>query len=275
MSLDKNDYQEPVCPFDFSQWKEEPAVRQIPVGRVLEKLDEHYSRSDYAAAVRLAEYWIGEAKYGNDLRGEFAVRNELMGVFRKTGQREKATDNASLCLELIDRMDMNGSVTHGTALVNAATVYKAFGMPERSLELFRQAEAIYGKELSGSDYRLASLYNNMSVTLCDLGYFEDAASCQEKALDILSRVEDSEGEQAVSWLNLADIYEQSRGAEASEEDVRRCCEKAVELLNSATLPRDGNYAFYCEKCAPVLSYYGFFIAAEELSERAKDIYDRR
>ena len=274
MSLDKNDYQEPVCPFDFSQWKEEPAVRQIPVGRVLEKLDEHYSRSDYAAAVRLADYWIEEARSGNDLRGEFAIRNELMGVFRKTGQKDKAIENASLSLQLIDRMDMNGSVTHGTALVNAATVYKAFGMPERSLELFRQAEAIYGKELNGSDYRLASLYNNMSVTLCNLGYYDEAVSCQEKALDILSRVDDSEGEQAVSWLNLADIYEQSRGAEASEDDVRRCCGKAVELLNAPTLPRDGNYAFYCEKCAPVLSYYGFFMAAEELSERAERIYNR-
>ena len=275
MSLDKNDYQEPVCPFDFSQWKEGPAVRSIPVGRVLEKLDENYSRSDYAAAVRLAEYWIEEAKAGNDLRGEFAVRNELMGIFRKTGQRDKAIENASLCLQLIDRMEMNGSVTHGTALVNAATVCKAFGMPERSLELFKQAVLIYSKELPDDDYRLASLYNNMSVTLCDLGYFEDAARCQEKALDVLSRIEDSEGEQAVSWLNLADVYEQSRGAEASEEEVRRCCEKAVELLNVPTLPRDGNYAFYCEKCAPVLSYYGFFMASDELAERAEEIYRRR
>ena len=274
MSLDKNDYQEPVCPFDFSQWKEEPAVRSIPVGRVLEKLDECYSRSDYAAAVRLAEYWIEEAKAGNDLRGEFAVRNELMGIFRKTAQRDKAIENASLCLQLIDRMEMNGSATHGTALVNAATVYKAFGMPERSLELFKQAVLIYSRELNDDDYRMASLYNNMSVTLCDLGHFEYAAECQEKALDILSRIEDSEGEQAVSWLNLADVYLARKGPEGSEDDVRRCCEKALELLNSPAVPRDGNYAFYCEKCAPVLAYYGFFDAAETLAARAKELYNR-
>ena len=274
MSLDKNDYQEPVCPFDTSQWKSGPRVDPIPVGRVLEKLDECYSRSDYAAAVRLADHWIEEAKAGNDLRGEFAVRNELMGIFRKTAQRDKAIENASVCLQLIDRMEMNGSATHGTALVNAATVYKAFGMPERSLKLFEQAAQIYVRELPDDDYRLAGLYNNMSVTLCDLGHFEDAAACQEKALDILSRIADSEAEQAVSWLNLADILDAQKGTEAAEEEVRRCCEKAVELLDSPTLPRDGNYAFFCEKCAPVLEYYGFFLAAEELAQRAKDIYDR-
>ena len=274
MSLDKNDYQEPVCPFDFSQWKDEPAVRAIPAGRVLEKLDECYSRSDYAAAVRLADYWIEEAKAGKDLRGEFAVRNELMGVFRKTGNKEKAFENAELCMHLIDRMDMKDSATHGTALVNAATVYKAFGMAEKSLELFSEAARIYEKELPKTDFRLAGLYNNMSVTLCDLGYSEQALEHQKKALGILVQIKDTEGEQAVSWLNMADICSSYLGEEEAEERVIECCEKAMDLLNSPELPHDGNYAFYCEKCAPVLQYYGFFEAAEDLEDRAKAIYNR-
>ena len=48
----------------------------------------------------------------------------------------------------------------------------------------------------------------------------------------------------------------------------------MDLLNSPELPHDGNYAFYCEKCAPVLQYYGFFEAAEDLEGRAKAIYNR-
>ena len=274
MPLDKNDYQEPVCPFDFSQWKNEPAVRQIPVSRVLEKLDECYSRSDYAAAVRLAEYWIQEARAGNDLRGEFAVSNELMGIFRKLGQKERALSAADRSLELISLMDMKGSVTEGTALVNAATVNRAFGMPEKSLELFRAAVPIYENGLPAGDYRIAGLYNNMAVTLCSLERYAEAEELLFKALDILRTIKDSEGEQAVSWLNLADLYIARKGPEESEDDVRRCCVNAMELLDSPELPRDGNYAFYCEKCSPVLAYYGFFEASEDLAERAEKIYNR-
>jgi hypothetical protein len=37
--------------------------------------------------------------------------------------------------------------------------------------------------------------------------------------------------------------------------------------------RDGYYAFVCEKCASVFAYYGDFLYAEELEERAKRIYE--
>ena len=50
--------------------------------------------------------------------------------------------------------------------------------------------------------------------------------------------------------------------------------KAAELLDTDTLPRDGNYAYYCEKCAPVFGYYGFFAAEELFSERARSIHER-
>ena len=62
--------------------------------------------------------------------------------------------------------------------------------------------------------------------------------------------------------------------EAAEQEIAELCAKAAELLESEELPRDGQYAFYCEKCAPVFSYYGFFMDAEKFSERARQIYER-
>ncbi len=35
----------------------------------------------------------------------------------------------------------------------------------------------------------------------------------------------------------------------------------------------GYYAFVCESCAPSFSYHGYFMTAEELKKRAKEIYD--
>ena len=40
------------------------------------------------------------------------------------------------------------------------------------------------------------------------------------------------------------------------------------------IPRDGYYAFVCEKCAPAFDYYGYFADAEEAAKKAESIYER-
>ena len=272
MALEREDYQEPRCPFETDQWQREAPVHAIPVNRAIEKLDECYSRGDLAGAERAAKYWISEAQQGRDLRGEFALRNELMGIYRKTGRKEPAIDNAEAALELVRRMGTEGSISEGTALVNAGTVYKAFEMPEKSIELFEKAKVIYEKELE-TDWRLGGLYNNMALTLADLGRYDEAYEMFGKALAEMSRIEGSEAEQAVTWLNLADLAVMQKGLESAENEINDSCAKAVELLD-ADLPRDGNYAFYCVKCAPVFEYYGYFMVADILKARAKEIYER-
>lgn len=274
MSLSKEDYQEPVCAFDTSQWKDKPVVKAIPVNRIIEKLDELYGRNDLPAAVRLADYWIQEARAGNDLSGEFALRNELMGTYRKMGNRGKALENAAAALRLIESMGQKGSISEGTALVNTATVYRAFDMPAESLEFFRKASNIYEAFLKPGDPRLGGLYNNMGVTLSSLGRFDEAIELYFKAIDNMRLTEGSEGEQAVSWLNMADAYYEKLGPEGSEVAVYECCNKAIDLLNTEGLQEDVNYAFYCEKSAPVLGFYGFFAAQEELRIRAEEMYSR-
>ena len=51
-------------------------------------------------------------------------------------------------------------------------------------------------------------------------------------------------------------------------------EAAERLLDDPALPRDGYYAFVCEKCAPTFDYYGYFLVADDLNERARAIYER-
>ena len=48
---------------------------------------------------------------------------------------------------------------------------------------------------------------------------------------------------------------------------------AKKLLDTPTLPQNGYHAFVCEKCAPTFEYYGYFLYANELKERAKRIYE--
>ena len=59
---------------------------------------------------------------------------------------------------------------------------------------------------------------------------------------------------------------------ACEQDVERCLDTALALRDTPSVPRDGYYAFVCEKCAPVFAHYGYFLADEDLRNRAKAIY---
>ena len=273
MDLEREDYQEPHCPFCTDQWQEEAPVHAIPIGRVLEKLDEYYSRDDFPGALRLIDYWMAEAEDGNDLRGQFSLRNELMGIYRKTGKKEQATDNAEKALALIKKIGLERSVTEGTALVNAATVYKAFREPEKSIALFERAKNIYESYLK-EDERLGGLYNNMALTLADLGRLDDSQAMFLKAIESLESIPGTQAQQAISWLNIADVLAEKHGLAAAEDQIAEACQKAAELLDSEEIVKDGEYAYACEKCAPVFGYYGFFMAEEHFSEIARSIHER-
>lgn len=90
----------------------------------------------------------------------------------------------------------------------------------------------------------------------------------------MSKKESGELEVAITYLNLANLEEARLGAEKSEAIVDKYVEKAYELLNKDYLPRNGYYAFVCEKCAPTFGYYGRFLYEKELRDRARDIYER-
>ena len=272
--MEPEDYTDPACPFCTEQYEKEPPVRVLPADRVIRKLDEHLSRNDYAAAERHLRYWLAEAEDGRDLRGEFLVRGELAGLYRKLGRAEDALSQSERTMELVGRLGMENSMDGATAMINRATVLKAFGRAGEALPLFERARAVYESSPAVGPERLGGLYNNYALALTDAGRFGEARALYEKALAVMERAENGEPERAVTWLNLADLETAERGPETAEEAVARCLGQAEALLDTPGLPRDGNYAFVCEKCAPVFSYYGWFMTARELTRRASEIYGR-
>ncbi len=272
--MDFTDYTDPICPFCTDQFKKQPPVRPIPTQRVLEKLDEHLGRNDYDSAERHLLYWLDEAKDGRDKHGMLTVENELMGLYRKTNRKENALESVRKALDLIDELKLGSAVVAGTTFTNAATVYKAFAMPEESIELFEKAKEIYEKELQSDDPRLGGLYNNLGLTLTDLKRFDEAEEYYNKAINVMSDNKNGELEIAITYLNLCDLNEAKLGSEQSEKIIDEYIEKAYELLNRDYLPRNGYYAFVCEKCAPTFGYFGRFLYQKELSDRARCIYER-
>lgn len=267
--ISKDDYEEPKCLLNMH-----PEVTPIPLGRIIEKLDSYLNKNDYAAAERHLKYWLSEADSCHDMRGKLALFNEQIGLYRKTEKESECLTAIKNALSLADSMDMNESVTYGTTLINAATGYKAFGKAEDALPLYRKAQIIYEKALDLSDGRLGGLYNNMALTLTELKNFSEAEELFYKAIKVMEKQENGELEVAVSYLNIADLIAARDGLENGEKEIEKQLLKAEELLNTDGLPKDGYYAFVCEKCAPVFGYYGYFLTEQELNRRAREIYER-
>ena len=258
-------------------------IRPVPQQRIMEKMDEYMSRRDYAGAERHLLYWLEEAKSGQDLRGQLMLRNELIGHYRKTADRDYAFENIGEAIRLLETLQFENSVSAGTTYVNAATACSAFGDNDRAMEFFEKARQVY--ESGGTEPQLlGGLYNNMALACAALGkqdsgtpaetWYAKAFGLYEKALEQMRLVPNGELEQAISYLNMADALESRDGPEAVEHQIGELLDKAYDLLQTPSVPRDGYYAFVCEKCAPAFSYYGYFQVAEELQKSAEGIYTR-
>ena len=240
----------------------------IQIDRILEKLDSYLHADDYMAAERHLKYWLDEAKLALDNRTELFLFNELMGLYRKTGRRDEALECAARALDLAQ---LSGEITAATTYINIATVYKAFSLADRAIPLFEMAREIYEGSLDENDTRLGGLYNNMGLALVDLSQFDKAKEIYKKAISVMSKHPDRDGEVAITYLNLATAAEKEYGLVDGDEIIRRYLDIAEGLLENCKI-RDGYYAFVCEKCASVFGYYGRFLYEKALHDRAQKIY---
>ena len=272
--IEKEDYLEPSCVLCGEPYGAEPSVKPVPQQRIIAKMDDYMSRRDYAGAERHLLYWLEEARLGRDERGELLIRNELIGHFRKTGQKEKAFHEIDAALGLIGRLGFEGTISAGTTYTNAATACNAFGENERALSLFARAKDVYESTPRTDPSLIGGLYNNMALTLFALGRYRECYPLYEKALEAMKTVPNGELEQAITYLNIADVKEKELGAEEAEKEIIACLDQAEELLDTPSVPRNGYYAFVLEKCAPVFSYYGYFLTAQRFTETAESIYKK-
>ena len=255
-----------------NSYESHPHLRPIPQQRVIEKMDWYMSRRDYAGAERHLLYWLEEAQQGNDLRGELMLLGELVGHYRKTGQRDKALENGEAALALLERLDFGDTISAGTTCVNFATALNAFGENARALALFQRARSVYEASAATRPELLGGLYNNMALTCVALGRYDEAEGLYDRAMDAMAQAPHGALEQAITCLNRADLVEARDGMEEGERAIYDLVDKAVALLDDLTLDHDGYYAFVCEKCAPTLEYYGYFDDARRLKEEAERIY---
>ena len=270
--LEAEDYAEPRCVLCAEPYGAE-TVQAVPQRRIIEKMDEYMARRDYAGAERHLLYWLSEAELGADRRGQLMLLGELVGHYRKTGEREKCLARAQQALALLEAMDYGQTVSAGTTWVNVATAYSAFGMPEQALSYFEKARAVYEANDTAPQL-LGGLYNNMALVCASLGRYGDAHALYDCAMACMESVPGGALEQAITCLNRADAVAAERGSVDGEAEVASLLDHAWELLHLPGVPKNGYCAFVYEKCAPSFGYYGRFMDANELKKEAEALYER-
>ncbi len=244
---------------------------RVPVLRVINKLDEHFSYNDSKGAEELLDYWVSEAKRLNDYSGFLSMLNEQVGLYRRLNDSVKGLEAVNNALKLIEDKKLIITESVATIYINCATTLKAFGKVQDAMSYYKKAEDIY-VSLNVTDYfKRASLYNNMASAYSEIGDYFNAEKSYLTAIDILKSSGEQKGEIAVSLVNLAHLYFEK---DEFSEKVGECLEEALQILNSPNLIHDGNYAFICSKCAPSFEYFGYFWLGEQLKKEAEKIYDR-
>ncbi|MBO4361145.1 MAG: tetratricopeptide repeat protein [Eubacteriaceae bacterium] len=270
--LEKEDYTDDMCLLCDPVTGRKYGSAAVPMARVTEKLDELVAREEYDAAARHLDYWLSEAVYTGDRRGEFSLRNEMMGFWRKQGNSVKAFESLEAALILMRQLDMEKTLSAGTCYVNCGTVCTAFSQPERALGYFEKAREIWEANPSSVEpSSLAGLYNNMALALMDCGRYEESLEGFGKALDITEASGGGKLHRAVTLMNMADCTVLEKGDAVSFSDIEDYVRKAMDLMEDPSAVRDSYYAFVCGRLAPGFDYYGFTEYASVLTERAEKI----
>ncbi len=201
----------------------------------LEKLDEMYNNpkelEDYLAG------GVSDALAQNDKGAALVILNELMGLYRVTDKYEKCLNCAEKALALSDELGIKGTVNYGTVLLNIATAYRVMKRYDEAQEYYFQVKEIFEKGLDRSDYRMAALYNNLSLLYSETGRLEDAKNQLETAMEIIKGLDNSDIEIAITHTNLGNLYFALHNTEKGAENMRR----AVEIFENQPGEKDAHY----------------------------------
>ena len=244
------------------------SVENINVSRFIDKLDTFFKTNDLVGAGEHIKYWEKEAQKLNDKRGLLSVLNEMLGFSRRVKNKEDGLNAVNGVTALIEELGLQNALSSATILVNAGTTLKEFGEPTKAYDYYVKAQEIFEKNGKTDGYEYASLFNNSSATLIELGKIAEGEKALNKAIEILDNTNSYHAERALSRINLAhlifDAYE-------DYERVESLLDIAWDLV-CEDKRRDENYAFLISKIAPSLKYFKRETEAEALTEIANEIY---
>lgn len=217
----------------------------MDINKVLMEYDSMFGVNSREETEAFLLEMIRKADEEGDDYSVITLENEIIGFYRDTSQKDKSLNFCRLVIERMKKIGIEGTVEYATSLINAANAYRAFGLYEQSLELYREVECIYMDKLPYGSFNYASMYNNWSLLYQEMGDFENARLMLMKALAVVDLFPKAVIPQANTRTNLAvTLLRISQGQKGSEgADTFK---EAVKYLDEALsiYEKDGGKDFH-------------------------------
>lgn len=203
----------------------------------LERLDEMYAGNPKELE-NFLKSGLSEAKAWGDSSSALVILNELIGYYRVMSKPAECEDCIRQARQTADFMGIQGTVNYATMLLNIGTAQRALGKMREAEEQYEQVLEIYRRELTGPDYRMATLFNNRSILYAQTGRLQEARQDLEKAMELIQKLEKSETEIATTHVNIGNLCFQMQDL----SEGTRHMEEAVRIFEEAKGKKDSHYA---------------------------------
>ena len=158
------------------------------IEEIFNKIDELYRQGNVEEAEKYMDMSLAEAESEGDFSTCVALYNEIAGYCRVSGNKEKCFDMLEKAIASQKREGLEDTISYATTLLNKATACAAFDINDEAFALYRKVENMYERLIDKDDYRVASLYNNMSSVLLKSGDLNKGINYLEKSESILEKL---------------------------------------------------------------------------------------
>lgn len=177
----------------------------MDINQFFTKLDTFFASKEMQEAERYMKESLEAAEHSGDLRSAVAICNEYGGYCRKLSQYKEGAALYEKALAYLEQLGLSGSEHHATTLINYATTCTQAGEREKALSFFQKAAEIFAEKGLTSDYRMATLHNNISSLYQDAADLQNAEKHLRMALSVLEGLAGTELEAAISYTNWAQL----------------------------------------------------------------------
>lgn len=232
----------------------------MDIQKVIEGLDKLFAEKRIEKVEAYLSDNLEQALNEGDIGSAITIINELIGFYRDASQYDKAEVYCEKLLPFMERAGLKDTIHYGTSCLNIANAYRAAGRLKDSFNHYQMVFEIYDRVLDKTDFRYASLYNNLSLLYQEMNEFGKACEKLKNALEIVSTYPEAVVETAVTYTNLAASYvkigELDKAKEASKQGLSIFQNGLTNDYHySAALAVAGDIRFATEDYEKAVFYY--------------------